>query len=667
MVDYLTDHVSRSLSTGSGILSGFDPLADELNLFLVQAVIIIAICRSIGIIGYYLKQPSVIFEIIGGIILGPSAIGRNADYLNKIFPPHSLSYLKLVADIGLILYLFVVGMELDIVKLATHAKRAGGVALMGMAVPFALGIAISSTLYNTLEADDPFYSNVSSTSFFVFIGTAMSITAFPVLARILKESGLIYSRAGALTMGAAALNDAVAWCLLILAISIANAKNMNIAGYVFLCVLAMAVGLFVIVRPIFRELVVYIESFNNNALRSNLFAFTICIVFLCAWTTALLGLDGIFGAFLFGLIVPRDTQLFHDCNEHIEAFVLTITLPLYFAISGLKTDITQIKTSGEGAMVVLVCVVATGGKFLGAGSVAYISGMSVRESGAVAFLMNTRGLVELIVLNLGLESNILNTKVFSVMVIMCLFTTFITNPLIEYFYPPHLRQLNSEKEPLVKENEEIDGEQVVGITSELNTKDIVKLADNFTCGIMIDCLEHLQGIMDLVTTFSPNTTNQSLDVTITKFEEPSFTDKDQFIGLRDFDKRLIQVYRESTDINSLIHPDITRPLPMCLPLSMLCKTMGATVSVYDIKGDPQEFPSELFNLNYYENHSSHPIIIPWRSSQYVERLIWGALHINHITICLYVQMAVDVPNLPEGRTRNNTISRNLYTIEEPIR
>eukprot|EP01035_Chromulina_nebulosa_P021490 gene21490-27832_t len=228
MVDNISDHVSRSLSTGSGILSGYGPLVDELNLFLVQAVIIIAMCRAIGIFGYYLKQPSVIFEIIGGIILGPSAIGRNAEYLTKIFPPKSLTYLKLVADLGLILYLFVVGMELDIAKLATHAKRAGGVALLGMAVPFALGVAISSTLYNTLESSDPKYSHVSHTSFFVFIGTAMSITAFPVLARILKESGLIYSKAGALTMGAAALNDAVAWCLLILAISIANAKNMNI-------------------------------------------------------------------------------------------------------------------------------------------------------------------------------------------------------------------------------------------------------------------------------------------------------------------------------------------------------------------------------------------------------------------------------------------------------
>eukprot|EP01035_Chromulina_nebulosa_P023072 gene23072-29896_t len=477
MVDYLSDHLSRLLSSGSGILSGYGPLVDDLNLFLVQAVIIIAMCRSIGIIGFYLKQPSVIFEIIGGIILGPSAIGRNAIYLNMIFPPKSLTYLKLVADLGLILYLFVVGMELDVAKLATHAQRAGGVALMGMAVPFAL-------------------------------------------ARILKESGLIYSRAGALTMGAAALNDAVAWCLLILAICIANAKNMSIAGYVFLCVLAMAVGLFVIVRPIFKVLVVYFESFNNKAFR----------------------LDGIFGAFLFGLIVPRDTQLFHDCNEHIEAFVLTITLPLYFAISGLNTDITQISTSSEGAMVVLVCAVATGGKFLGAGSVAYFSGMTVRESWAVAFLMNTRGLIELIVLNLGLTANILNTKVFSVMVIMCLFTTFTTNPLIEYFYPPHLRQLTNtlvpEKEPLVEEDHELDIEKAIEINIELDTKDIVKLADNFTC------------------------------------------------GLRDFDKRLIQVYRESTDINSLVHPDITKPLPTCLPLSMLCKAMGATVNAYDIRGDP---------------------------------------------------------------------------------
>lgn len=257
-LERLTSH-GRSLGSGQGILSGADPLSEEIDVFLVQAIIIIGMCRFFSFFGSYLKQPRVVFEILGGIILGPSAISKNSHFKQKIFPTESLNYLSLVSNVGLLLYLFVVGMELDIQKLATHAKRAGGIAIMGMIVPFVLGIGISSTLFDNLERSDPVYENVSATSFFVFIGTAMSITAFPVLARILKESGMIYSRAGALTMGAAALNDAVAWCLLILAISIANAKDMSTAGYVFLSIVAIAVGLFTLIRPLLEYSVKYLE------------------------------------------------------------------------------------------------------------------------------------------------------------------------------------------------------------------------------------------------------------------------------------------------------------------------------------------------------------------------------------------------------------------------
>jgi len=326
---------------GAGILQHVDPLSETLSLFFVQATIIIGITRILALLGVYLKQPRVIFEVIGGILLGPSAIGKNAYYLNRIFASSQLGYLSLVANIGLTLYLFIVGLELDPELLVTHGKKAAAIALVGMAVPFALGVAISSVLYDHLVPN----KNTNIVGFFVFIGTAMSITAFPVLARILKETGLIYSRPGAMTMGAAALNDAVAWCLLILAISIANAGDMDVAGYVFLSVLAVALGLFFLIRPIFVWLVTTVERWavearrngddsKASAMRGNLFAFTLVLVFMCAWTTNLLGVHAIFGSFLFGLIVPRDTRLFHDCNEHIEEFVMAIMLPLYFAISG---------------------------------------------------------------------------------------------------------------------------------------------------------------------------------------------------------------------------------------------------------------------------------------------------------------------------------------------
>jgi Kef-type K+ transport system membrane component KefB len=434
-----TDAVSRILSssdTEDGVIDGVDPLLNSLSLFFVQATIIIGICRALSLVGTYLNQPRVIFEIIGGILLGPSAIGRNQDYLSKIFPTSSLSNLSIVANIGLTLYLFLVGLELDPKLLMSHLKNAGGIAISGMAVPFALGIAISGIMFNVLERPDPEFKDVKATSFFVFIGTAMSITAFPVLARILKEGGLMYTRPGAMTMGAAALNDAIAWCLLTLAISIGNnADDLSSAGYVFLIMVGFTLILFFIIRPLFAWLVEYVEAMHSPAMNSNLFALTLCILFMCAWTT----LDSIFGAFVFGLIIPRGSHLMKECVERMEELVVTFTLPLYFALSGLKTDVTTIRTQEEGAITVLVVFCACIGKFIGAGGMAYMSGMNLRETGCVAALMNTRGLVELIVLNLGLNAKILNIRTFSVMVIMCLFTTFIASPLVELVYPKSIR------------------------------------------------------------------------------------------------------------------------------------------------------------------------------------------------------------------------------------
>lgn len=290
MLEFFYNGISRLLSSQStegGVISGIPPLLSPLSQFLVQAVIIIGMCRSLALVGAYFGQPRVIFEIVGGIILGPSAIGRHKDYLNQIFPSISLSQLSIVANVGLTLYLFLVGIELDPKLLKSHARNCGAIAVLGMAVPFALGVGISKTMFNTLQGSDPLYKDVPFTSFFVFIGTAMSITAFPVLARILKEGGLIYTPAGAMTMGAAALNDALAWCLLTLAISIANAGDMTISAYIFLSMVGFALVLFLVVRPIFAWIVVKVEAMNSPAMNSNLFALTLCLVFLSAWTTGI--------------------------------------------------------------------------------------------------------------------------------------------------------------------------------------------------------------------------------------------------------------------------------------------------------------------------------------------------------------------------------------------
>jgi Kef-type K+ transport system membrane component KefB len=272
-------------SRQGGILSGIPIMEDHLSRFFVQATIILGVCRVLSTFGTYIKQPKVIFEIIGGILLGPSAIGRDEKFLPDIFPKESLDFLDIVAQIGLTLYLFLVGLELDPKLLKSHARKAGGIAIIGMAVPFAIGVGISRVMFDVLQGDDPEYKDVSFVSFFVFIGTAMSITAFPVLARLLKEGGLIYTPAGAMAMGAAALNDAIAWCLLTLAISIANAGNMATAGYIFLTVVGFASTLFFAVRPIFEHIVLKVEAMHRPDMNANLFVVTLCILFMSAWTT----------------------------------------------------------------------------------------------------------------------------------------------------------------------------------------------------------------------------------------------------------------------------------------------------------------------------------------------------------------------------------------------
>ena len=264
-----------------------------------------AFSRGIGLVGYYLKQPTVIFEIVAGVILGPSAIGRNLDYLDLIFGTKTLSNLNLVAQIGLVLYLFLVGMELDVTALRSNIVKAGGVAVCGMALPFGLGVAISRHLYNEMILPDHTLKHKPEfLSFYVFMGTAMCITAFPVLARILKETGLIYTIPGSTAMAAAAVNDCIAWCLLVLAVALASGTDTRMAGWVFLSVMAYAVGLFTVVAPAFHAFVKWAESFNTKFADGNLFALMMMMVFLSAWTTQALGTDGIFGGFLMGLIVP---------------------------------------------------------------------------------------------------------------------------------------------------------------------------------------------------------------------------------------------------------------------------------------------------------------------------------------------------------------------------
>jgi Kef-type K+ transport system membrane component KefB len=427
--------------SGSSLFPGITVLDQPLCLFFIQLVLILIVCRSLSIVGQYFHQPSVVFEIVGGIILGPSALGKYEPYTQALLPAYSLETLSIFANFGLQLYLFLVGLELDLGILKEHSKATAIIALVGMIVPFGIGLAVSVLLYSFYAPETVNGTHASFITFAVFIGTAMAVTALPVLARILKEQKLLYTKPGFIALGAAVITDALAWILLVVAISLANAKNTAIAAWTFLGITSYAVVVFTLGRWLLQLLVHKVENWNaGEATVNNLLTLSIILLFLSASIVAQLGIDPIVGSFLFGAVIPRHTHLHRCCVSTLENFVLVLLLPLFFAVSGLKTDITVLQPYPDLLILLLVIACAMLGKFLGAGLAALACGMSVRESSVVAVLMNTRGLVELIVLNIGLKFHVLDSRAFSILVLMCLFTTFITCPLLQCLYPLRVRK-----------------------------------------------------------------------------------------------------------------------------------------------------------------------------------------------------------------------------------
>lgn len=336
----------------------------------------------------------------GGILLGPSAFGRNTKYLNTIFPKRSITVLDTLAQIGLIFFLFMVGMELDLKAVRKTGKVAVIIAAAGITVPFAAGVGVSIVLHATIAKGS------KTLPFIVFMGVAMSITAFPVLARILAERKLLTTDVGQMAMSAAAVNDVVAWILLALAIALSGSGNKSpiVAVWVLLCGVAFVLLMFLVVKP-FMEWIVN-QHGVNAPMRETHICITLGAVLAAGFVTDVIGIHAIFGAFIFGLVVPKEGHFASTMTEKLEDIVTILMLPLYFAASGLKTDIHLISGGRSGGLLILVIAVACGGKILGTFVVARLNKMEIRKALTLGFLMNTKGLVELIVLNIGLDKGV---------------------------------------------------------------------------------------------------------------------------------------------------------------------------------------------------------------------------------------------------------------------
>ncbi|KAL0262493.1 hypothetical protein SLS55_001461 [Diplodia seriata] len=426
----------------AGILEGNNPThynpKEPIIMFIIQAGIIIIFCRALHYPLQKLRQPRVIAEVIGGILLGPSVMGQIPHFTETIFPTASMPNLTLVANLGLVLFLFLVGLEVDLRFLLSNWKVALSVGLAGMALPFGLGAAISYGLYHEFRGEGGTVP-INFGVYLLFIGVAMAITAFPVLCRILTELKLLTTPVGVIVLSAGVGNDVVGWILLALCVALVNAGT----GLTALWVLLVAVGytLFVwfAVKPAFWWLLRRSGALQDGP-SQGIIALTMLLTLASAFFTGVIGIHPIFGAFIVGLICPHEGGFAIKVTEKIEDIVGAVFLPLYFALSGLNTNLGLLDTGMTWAYVVGVICVAFCAKFIGAAGAARLCGLVWRESFTIGALMSCKGLVELIVLNIGLQAKILSQRVFTIFVVMALVTTFATTPLTSWLYPPHYQR-----------------------------------------------------------------------------------------------------------------------------------------------------------------------------------------------------------------------------------
>ncbi|MBE9038473.1 cation:proton antiporter [aff. Roholtiella sp. LEGE 12411] len=405
-------------------------------LVLVEVLIVIGLSRLVGLAFRSINQPLVIGEIVAGIMLGPSLFGWIAPHAAvTLFPPETIPFLNVLSQVGLIFFMFLIGLELNPKYLSGQLEVAILTSHVSILAPFSLGTLLSVLLYPLVSN-----ANVSFTTFALFLGAAMSITAFPVLARIITENNLQGTRLGTLALTCAAVDDATAWCLLAVAIAVARTGNFAGALPTIIASLVYIALMLTVGRWFLQRLATHYR--RAGRLSQLVLALIYMAVVASALITELIGIHLIFGAFLLGAAMPKNADLVRELAVKTEDFVLIFLLPIFFAYSGLRTQIGLLNRPELWFLCALVLGVAIAGKYIGTYVAARVSGINKREAAALGWLMNTRGLTELIVLNIGLELGVISPLIFTMLVIMALVTTFMTSPLLEWTYPKKLIRLD---------------------------------------------------------------------------------------------------------------------------------------------------------------------------------------------------------------------------------
>jgi Kef-type K+ transport system membrane component KefB len=405
-------------------------------LILIEVLVVIGGSRLVGWIFRSIDQPLVIGEIVAGIALGPSLLGWLAPDLSALlFPASAIPFLNVLSQIGLIFFMFLIGLELDPKYLQGNLKTAVVTSGVSILVPFTLAGILSLVIYPIVSN-----SSVSFTAFALFLGAAMSITAFPVLARIITENNLQNTRLGTLALTCAAVDDVTAWCLLALAIAVTRTNSMAGAIPIIIYSLLYIGGMLTIGRWLLRMLSTYYD--RTGKLSQLMLAGIYMAVVSSALITEAIGIHLIFGAFLMGAAMPKNPGLVREIAQKTEDFVLIFLLPVFFAYSGLKTQVGLLNSLDLWLLCAAILGVAIVGKYFGTYYAARSCQIDRQEASALGWLMNTRGLTELIVLNIGLELGVISPILFTMLVIMALVTTFMTSPLLEWTYPKKSIRLN---------------------------------------------------------------------------------------------------------------------------------------------------------------------------------------------------------------------------------
>jgi Kef-type K+ transport system membrane component KefB len=393
-----------------------------LTLLLLQIVVIVSAAKAFGYLIQKVGQPAVVGEMVAGVLLGPMFFGSWFPEVSGLFfPEASLSHIQYLSQLGLVLFMFTIGLDMDLNGLKKSSYQAVFISHASIVLPFALGVFLSFYLFEQFAP-----AGVSFLSFSLFMGVAMSITAFPVLARIVKERGLSQTFLGKMAITCAAVDDVTAWCILAGVVAVARAGSSLSVVYILLGTLVYVFLMFKVVRPFLEE-----KCKNQGSLPLTL---VFLLLLVSALVAELIGIHALFGAFLAGIILPEKSSLRKTLMQKVEDLTVILLLPLFFAYSGLRLSL---ESEGWGMLwvpCVFIILAAVSGKFLGSSLAAKFSGLDWRTSLSLGTLMNTRGLMELVVLNIGLDLGVISHDIYAMMFFMAIFTTFMTGPVLKAIY-----------------------------------------------------------------------------------------------------------------------------------------------------------------------------------------------------------------------------------------